>query len=243
MKNFLICCLIHIAILPVVAQSNAVVVELFTSQGCSSCPAADKNLSEILQRAAQEVRPVYALSFHVDYWNYIGWKDPYSNKEFTERQRQYAQQLNLHTMYTPQMIVNGSNEFVGSNRGEAEKAITEAFKYTPTYQLKINSIITTDEIATIRYTLDKQPHGEVLNIAVVERNLENNITRGENQGRKLHHDNVVRSFQTTKLNRNGEIDISIANINLQNSSVIIYVQNAAWNVLGATATPLSAYLK
>ncbi len=243
MKIFLVCCLIQTAILPGVAQSNAVVVELFTSQGCSSCPAADKNLSDILQHAAQDERPVYGLSFHVDYWNYIGWKDPYSNKEFTERQRQYAQQLKLHTIYTPQMIVNGSTEFVGSSMGEAEKAIMEAFKYTPAYQLKITDIKTTNESATIRYTLNKDPLGEVLNIALVERNLENTVTRGENQGRKLHHDNVVRLFQTTKLKRNGDIEIPISNINLQNSSVIVYVQDAAWHVVAATSVPLDTYLK
>ncbi|UXE65183.1 MAG: DUF1223 domain-containing protein [Chryseotalea sp. WA131a] len=75
------------------AQQNPVIIELFTSQGCSSCPAADKNLTEILQKAAKEGQPVYGLSFHVDYWNYIGWKDTYSSKAFTEQQRKYSEQL------------------------------------------------------------------------------------------------------------------------------------------------------
>ena len=71
-------------------QNNPVIIELFTSQGCSSCPSADKNLTEILEKATKEGKPVYGLSFHVDYWNYIGWKDPYSNKAFTERQQELS---------------------------------------------------------------------------------------------------------------------------------------------------------
>jgi hypothetical protein len=239
MKFLLVFCLSLAAVLPGKAQPNAVVVELFTSQGCSSCPAADKNLSEIIQRAVKDGNPIYGLSFHVDYWNYIGWKDPYSNKEFTERQRKYAGQLNLHTIYTPQMIVNGRDEFVGSNKSDAEESIKEALRDSPAYQIKVTSIRTTSDMVTIQYALDKDAHGELLNVAIVERNLENNVTRGENQGRKLHHDNVVRSFKTIQLKRNGEIQISGSNVNSQNSSVILYVQDAAGHVVAATSNPLS----
>lgn len=81
---------------------SVTVVELFTSQGCSSCPSADKLLSELSKK-----ENVLALSFHVSYWNYLGWKDPYSNEQYTERQRDYARVLHLRSIYTPQMIVNG----------------------------------------------------------------------------------------------------------------------------------------
>jgi hypothetical protein len=97
------------------AQSSPVIVELFTSQGCSSCPSADKNLAEIVENAERNHEPVYGLSFHVDYWNHLGWKDPYSNRAFTERQRNYAKLMNSESIYTPQIVINGENEFVGSN--------------------------------------------------------------------------------------------------------------------------------
>src|SRR5579872_5297720 len=102
------------------SQNNPVVIELFTSQGCSSCPAADKNLAELIEEAEKKGLPVYGLSFHVDYWNYIGWKDPYSRSEYTARQREYSSFLNSETVYTPQMIVNGEVEFVGSDKKAAE---------------------------------------------------------------------------------------------------------------------------
>src|SRR5258706_7835451 len=108
------------------SQQNPVVIELFTSQGCSSCPAADKNLAEIIEDAEKNGQPVYGLSFHVDYWNYIGWKDPYSNPGYTARQHQYAQKLNSESVYTPQMIVNGEIEFVGSNKKASSEAVASA---------------------------------------------------------------------------------------------------------------------
>ena len=92
-----------------------VVVELFTSEGCSSCPPADELLSEIVD-GRYENTDVIGLSFHVDYWDYIGWKDPYASRDFTNRQRIYAEKLRSHQLYTPQMVVNGKHEFVGSNR-------------------------------------------------------------------------------------------------------------------------------
>src|SRR5258708_28691391 len=98
------------------SAQNPVVIELFTSQGCSSCPAADKNLAEIIEKAEVNGQQVIGLSFHVDYWNYIGWKDPYSKAEFTERQRKYSAHMNSESVYTPQMIVNSEKEFIGSDK-------------------------------------------------------------------------------------------------------------------------------
>ena len=98
-------------------------VELFTSQGCSSCPAADKYLSELIEKAKKEGKTIFALSFHVDYWNYIGWRDPYSSKEFTDRQKTYFENTKTTSIYTPQVLVNGSEEFVGSNKKGIEGAV------------------------------------------------------------------------------------------------------------------------
>ena len=97
------------------ATKPIVVVELFTSEGCSSCPPADKLLSRIVDDANDHVE-VLALSFHVDYWDYIGWKDPYAKSTFTQRQRAYARKFYSSQIYTPQMVVNGKHEFVGSDQ-------------------------------------------------------------------------------------------------------------------------------
>src|SRR5215470_8423741 len=104
------------------AQDKApVVVELFTSEGCSSCPPADALLGELAQRP-----DVVPLAFHVDYWDYIGWKDPYASAANTQRQHDYAAALRLHMVYTPQMVVDGRTDVVGSERGDVEAAIGKA---------------------------------------------------------------------------------------------------------------------
>ncbi|HLJ64950.1 MAG TPA: DUF1223 domain-containing protein, partial [Stellaceae bacterium] len=103
-----------------------VVVELFTSQGCNSCPPADAYLGELAARP-----DVLALSFHVDYWDYIGWTDPYSSKQATQRQRAYSHQMALRYIYTPQMVVNGTSEGVGSERQTIERLITSAAARPP----------------------------------------------------------------------------------------------------------------
>jgi len=92
------------------------VVELFTSEGCSSCPPADRILSRLTAETQRDHRRIYTLSFHVDYWDRLGWRDPYSSSANSDRQRQYAELMKLQSVYTPQMIVNGRIEFVGSDQ-------------------------------------------------------------------------------------------------------------------------------
>ena len=213
-------------------------VELFTSQGCSSCPAADKNLRDVIQEAEKEGKPVYGLSFHVDYWNYIGWKDPYSSKEFTERQQTYSQKVPLSSMYTPQIVVNGHDEFVGSNKKGVETSIDFSLHQQPTYQISISALTVSGDKVNLKYSLNKDPSGEFLNLAVVERDVKNFVPRGENSGKHLQHDNVVRAFKTFPLKRQGELTLTIPSINSVKTSVIIYIQNNQWRVLAAAAMSL-----
>jgi hypothetical protein len=219
-------------------QSNPVIIELFTSQGCSSCPAADKNLTELLNKSALEGTNVYGLSFHVDYWNYIGWKDPYSTKAFTERQRNYAEVMKLQSIYTPQMIVNGRDEFVGSNKNKAEEAIKNALSKKPVYVISVDQFSIEGDRLKLNYSIDSEPGTEVINLAVVERTVENYVPRGENQGKKLHHDNVVVGFKTVPLKKQGEMEMTIPELHPGKGSLVIYIQNKQLQILSAFAKAL-----
>lgn len=173
------------------------VVELFTSEGCSSCPPADANLSRLVEIADKNKLPIYALSFHVDYWNYLGWKDPFSQRQFTERQRAYARALRSSRVYTPQMVVNGEKGFVGSNRRQAQEAILTAFKTVPSASLQLALKDTAEGLQISWKTKGLEP-GDQINLAFVEKTAERKVTAGENEGRKLTHVNVVRLFKAVK---------------------------------------------
>lgn len=223
-------------------NQNAVVVELFTSQGCSSCPSADRLLSEFIDQSSDRELPIYGLSFHVDYWNRLGWKDPFSTKEFTERQYAYAKKMGNRGVYTPQMVVNGRTEFVGSSKREASSAIGTELARTQAIQVKVTEITKVKNTIELSYSVDQALKGSVVNIAVVERDISTEVTRGENRGRKLEHDNVVRVFEQKAISKEGKIKLNLPkNLDLGKSSLILYVQDkASFGVLGATKVALTA---
>ena len=168
-------------------------VELFTSQGCSSCPRADQLLSRLVAAGDSNI---IALSFHVDYWDRLGWKDPFSAKQYTLRQQRYAKTFGSSTVYTPQMVVNGSAHFVGSDEGKAKSAIAQALK-SISYSIDLSIEGVGDTELEITYNISGQlPESRVLHLALVERNITTQVRRGENGGRTLRHDNVVRSIST-----------------------------------------------
>lgn len=208
-----------------------IVIELFTSQGCSSCPAADKLLSNLMSSDDH----ILALSFHVSYWNYLGWKDPYSKEEFTNRQRKYSRTMDLGRVYTPQMIVNGDDEFVGSNKNRAERSVQEALKKQSQHKVGISVKLDGNTVEG-QYKLEGKTSGYVVNLALVERDVSNIVPRGENRGRTLHHDNVVRSFEVISAKSNGDFSFSLpSDIDLEKSSVIAYVQHGeTLKITGAT---------
>lgn len=223
-------------------NQNAVVIELFTSQGCSSCPAADRLLSEFIDQSSDRELPIYGLSFHVDYWNRLGWKDPFSASEFTERQYQYADKFGNRGVYTPQMIVNGKAEFVGSSKREASSAIRTALANTPTAQIKATELTRTKNTIKLTYTVDQPLKGTVLNVALVERGIATNVTRGENRGRTLEHDNVVRGFSKQTISKEGKASLSLPkDLDLEKSSIILYTQDSdSYEILGATRVLLNS---
>lgn len=215
------------------------VVELFTSEGCSSCPPADRLLSEIAQKAREKNQNIYPLSFHVDYWNYIGWTDPYSDASFSDRQRQYAQAFKTSRIYTPQMIVNGQKEFVGSSSSQAHSAISSALKMAASAKINLKASDLEDGVINVNYKVEGLPAGHVVNLALVERHLEQQVQRGENSGRTLKHDNVVRAFNTAK-SAEGAVHLQASSeVRLENCAVIGYVQDGTtMRIIGASAVDL-----
>ncbi len=217
-----------------------IIIELFTSEGCSSCPPADRLMSEVVDMEYDNVE-VIGLSFHVDYWDYIGWKDPYADRIFTQRQRSYARKFYSSQIYTPQMVVNGKYEFVGSNRSKWNGIFEELSKKEPSYLIVLDDleIIENEAIIKVSSTDDRQV---ILNAALVERGLSQNVTRGENRGRQLQHDNVVRSFKTRQFDGQlNTIRLEIPeDMDVSKSSLVLYAQDERkWEVLAALSETLN----
>jgi len=170
-------------------QSFAV-LELFTSEGCSSCPPADRLLPQLASADAD----IIPLSFHVDYWDRYGWKDPFSNASFTDRQREYAKQFKLDNIYTPQLVINGEYELVGSNRSLAEKDIAALLKENAPLQASIDNVKKENNKLLVSCHLKGNLQNDDLLVVVVQRHAEVSVKGGENHGINLSHTNVVRSF-------------------------------------------------
>lgn len=185
-------------------------VELFTSEGCSSCPPADRLLASIDKWGEENNQRVLALSFHVDYWNQLGWEDPYSSSAHTQRQRAYASARGERSVYTPQMIVNGGEGFVGSDSKRATQALSEALTSTPTAELEIASARREGDRIHVHYTVRGTAAGAVLNLALIDKQGSQSVPRGENAGRTLRHVNIVRAFHSTPIAGEGAGNASFA---------------------------------
>ena len=172
------------------AQDKApVVVELFTSEGCSSCPPADAFLGELAQRPS-----IVALAFHVDYWDYIGWKDPYASPLATQRQHDYAAALGLHMVYTPQMVVDGHTDVVGSERGDVSAAIDKAAAL-PKLAISIEKDAGGGYRVVIPAAAPPAGGPATVWLALFDSQQETPVKRGENGGRTLKEYNIVREWR------------------------------------------------
>jgi hypothetical protein len=193
------------------------IVELFTSEGCSSCPSADEVLSELADKPN-----VFPLGFHVTYWNRLGWKDDFSQKIFDERQYAYGEKFNLSSVYTPQVIVNGADEMVGSKRSKVLQSIDNQLKNTFQNQITLAKKIENNKIS-IQYQLNTVDKNWVLNVALTESKISTKVKHGENGGRTLRHDNVVRVFKTLPIQAKGIVDFDRPQ-SLDNVSVVAFLQ-------------------
>ena len=216
------------------ADKPVAVVELFTSQGCSSCPAADKILSEYSKR-----KDILALSFHVDYWNYLGWKDTFSKAEFTDRQQRYAVSFRRHGVYTPQVVVNGRDHAVGSRKGDIEKLINEYVRSGKAMSIDIN---TKRDREKIRVTTDAPSGDATLWVVYFDKQRSVKIERGENRGRTITYHNVVRDVSMLGMMKQGKLDVTLPLEEMKRKGfeacAIVLQQNTAFGtpgpILGAT---------
>ena len=233
---------------------SPVIVELFTSEGCSSCPPADAVLTQLQKTQPVAGAEVIALSEHVDYWNYIGWSDPFSSAVFSARQETYAQAFRNERIYTPQMIVDGQTEFVGNSLDKAREVIAKAAR-APKAEVRITIPKPEKDEGAIRLgvsvkqvpTITKGDVAEVI-LVITEDKLSSNVSRGENSGRKLAHTAVVREMRAlgavdpaTK-SFESETTVVIANSwKRDDLRVVVFVQERAHRrVLGAAVLNLAA---
>lgn len=177
------------AAMELATDPNPVVVELYTSQGCSSCPPADEFLGELAQR-----RDVLALAFHVDYWNYIGWQDPFSSPAATERQRTYGNFLELRAIYTPQMVIDGVTHEVGSHRPAVAAAI-ESAAMRPKISLALAGNGGEERIRIEALDGDLPAGPAIVWLVEFDRERTTEVLRGENTGKTLTEYNIVRTFR------------------------------------------------
>lgn len=209
---------------PVAAQSP-VVVELFTSQGCSSCPPADKLMHDLAERD-----DVIALALHVDYWDYIGWKDEFAVPANADRQRGYAMQAGRHSIYTPQMIINGVTDIVGARPMELSKAIAEHASRPSPVALRVSRSGTAISIAADPVTIEGPMTVQMLRYQP-ERTAD--IKRGENAGHVLTYANVTEDWQVLT-EWNGAAPLSLeANAEGENPVVVLIQQGKSGPILAA----------
>jgi len=236
-----------------------VLVELFTSEGCSSCPPADEVMARLAKTQPVPAAEIIALGEHVDYWNRLGWTDPFSSAEFSRRQREYSSAFASDEVYTPQMIVDGETEFVGSNMAKARAAIARAASM-PKATVEIgpaedqgsashgtNSLKLAISVHHLPAT--KPSESADVMLALTQDGLSSNVTGGENGGRRLTHDAVVRQLSVIgRINPEEGNSFSaypVINIpggwNRKTVHAVVFVQGrSSRRVLGAASTNLAA---
>lgn len=180
------------------------VIELFTSQGCASCPPADE-----IMAGYEDNKDILTLSWHVDYWNYLGWKDTFSKAEFTERQRRYATSMQERQIYTPQAIVNGRDHTVGSRKDKIENLMKGFQNKGQGLTVPIDVKITGDQMQIRVNTTTALKNDPTLYIVYFNRSTKVTIKRGENRGKTITYRNIVRDTQMLGMLKSGSISVDL----------------------------------
>ena len=234
-------CAIVAIIRPAHAEPRAV-VELFTSQGCSSCPPADRIIGELAKDPS-----VIALSLPIDYWDYLGWKDTLADSRFSARQKAYSQMRGEREVYTPQVVVNGSAHVIGSDRARIESAIEDTKKADGVMSVPISMALAGKQINISVAASGKgaaMAHGEVW-ICSISKAVPIAIGRGENRGREITYHNVVRNLLKVGdwNGSSGSWTVPLENISREGvDAAVVFVQDGNHDkpgpMLGAAYTSL-----
>lgn len=220
------------------------VVELFTSQGCSSCPSADRVLTKLADLRKTNNASVFCLSLHVDYWNRLGWTDPFSKASYSSRQRAYAKHFGSSRVYTPQMIVNGQTEFVGSHAKKAFAVVESNLAQPATCHIQLTAKrVVSSKAIRVQHKITGDTKDAVLVVACIRKTGENEVPVGENAGRTLTHTNIVHEMKFARLGEATETDLKFAaipNVAPSQLALIGFVQDTkTLNIRGATELSLS----
>jgi hypothetical protein len=229
------------------ATPTPVLVELFTAEGCSSCPPADALLQSLADSQPIEGVQIVALGHHVDYWDQLGWRDRFSSTAATNRQQRYSQVLNVDSVYTPEMVVDGREQFVSSDARAARRAIGKAasvaharvtFSVEPSEGDRVAVAVTVNDLPAV----SRGDHADVV-VAVVESRLQTEVKGGENRGRVLAHAPVVRQMTTIGEATTPRLTAGIPiarGWQREHITMVAFVQERfSRHVLGAAAVPLA----
>ncbi|MDP5202363.1 thioredoxin family protein [Flavobacterium sp. DG2-3] len=200
-------------------------LELYTSEGCSSCPPADELLGKIQNEYHD--KNVYVLAYHVDYWDKQGWKDIFSNANYTQRQYDYAQFLGKEPIYTPQVIINGKADYIGSQETSLRNGIKSALSKPAVADLSLDGKQQNDKL-TLNYSINGALKNSRLLVAVVQKSAKSNVKRGENAHRVLSHFQIVQRLQSIDLKTSkGSTTIALPkNYNTEDFEVVGFVQDS-----------------
>jgi len=217
------------------------VVELFTSEGCSSCPPADALVARLQEE--DKNLPVYILAFHVDYWDRLGWKDVFSDAAYTDRQRQYAAWLKLSTIYTPQVVVNGKKEFVGSNEAALRQAIGSSLQEGAGDRVGLKDVKLSG--GHLEWKAETEATGGAVDlvITVVEHHATTQVKAGENRGRTVNHVQIVRGLEVVHPDGKGNAQGHLSwpeGLKADDADVVAFLQNRdSGKILAAARTTVS----
>ena len=217
-----------------------VVLELFTSQGCSSCPSADRLLNQIKKAAHKNV---FTLSYHVDYWNYIGWEDPFSKPQFAKKQRLYNAKFRNRSNYTPQVVVNGKEHFVGSNSSKMNSKIREYKLQKSANQINLSGVEQAGKTLRFDYELLVPLDGNELRALLILDERITEVERGENRNRTLTNANIVVAEHIEAVTaRKGSIEMAVPNTVFPREKIrlVILTENQDYDI---TAAATSGVLK
>jgi len=200
-------------------------LELYTSEGCSSCPPADELMGKI-QKEYKDSN-VYVLSYHVDYWDKQGWKDVFSNAANTKRQYDYAKYMEKEPIYTPQLIINGKLDYIGSQETAVQNGIRAALSKPAVAEITLEANQQGDKL-NLNYNINKISKNNRLYVAVVQKSAKSNVKRGENANRVLSHFQIVRSLNGFALTGNPKGNVSVSlpkGFNAKDFEIIGFVQD------------------